>query len=162
MSSMLRAGIARIDITPSAGFRMQGIMSRIEGARGVESNLLATILILADETTKVVLVDCDLIGFDMKLVAEIRQEIGTAVGVPPTQVAVDAPHTHNGPCTSRGNLGGVHDVGGDTNERAALDFYIANLKDNWPPPPPPRIAACNRRGSAAAAAVRLWPSIGRK
>ena len=128
MSSMLKAGIARIDITPPAGFRMQGIMSRIEGARGVESNLLATILILADETTKVVLVDCDLIGFDMELVAEIRQEIGAAVGIPSTQVAVGCTHTHNGPCTSRGNLGGVHDVGGDANERAALEFYIANLK----------------------------------
>ena len=128
MSSMLNAGVARIDITPPGGFRMQGIMSRTEGARDVESNLLGTILVLADETTKVVLADCDLIGFDMELAAEIRQEIAAAVGVAPAQVAVGCTHTHNGPCTSRGNLGGVHDVGGDPNERAALDFYIADLK----------------------------------
>jgi neutral ceramidase len=128
MSSTLNAGVSRIDITPPAGFRMQGIMSRIEGARGIDSNLLATILVLADESSKVVLVDCDLIGFDMELVAEIRREIGAGVGTPATHVAVGCTHTHSGPCTSRGNLGGVHDVGGDPNERAALDFYITNLK----------------------------------
>ena len=147
MSLTLHAGVKRIDITPPIGFRMQGIMSRIEGAAGVESNLLATVLVLKIETTKVVLVDCDLIGLDMELVAEIRHEIGTCIGTPATHVAVGCTHTHSGPCTSRGNLGGVHDVGGDKGECAALDFYIANLKE--------QLAAVTAEADASAQPARL-------
>ena len=66
-SLTLKAAVARIDITPPVGFRMQGAMRRIEPSVGIESPLLATVLILADEKTKVVIFDCDLIGFDLPL-----------------------------------------------------------------------------------------------
>ncbi|MAE67246.1 MAG: hypothetical protein CMJ18_23540 [Phycisphaeraceae bacterium] len=125
----LTAGVARVDITPPVGFRMQGVMRRIEGAVGVESALLATVLVLADESAKVAIFDCDLIGFDLPLADEIREAVGRRLDIPARCVALGCTHTHNGPCTSRGNLGGVHDVGGDTEERAALDAYIARLKD---------------------------------
>ena len=124
----LTAGVARLDITPPLGFRMQGIMNRIEGADGVESALLATVLVMADEHTKLAIFDCDLIGFDLPLADEIRQAVGSRLGTPASHVLLGCTHTHNGPCTSRGNLGGVHDVGGDPAERAALDAYILNLK----------------------------------
>ena len=52
-SLTLKAAVARIDITPPVGFRMQGAMRRIEPSVGIESPLLATVLILADEKTKV-------------------------------------------------------------------------------------------------------------
>ena len=78
----LTAGVARLDITPPLGFRMQGIMSRIEGADGVESALLATVLVLADEHTKLAIFDCDLIGFDLPLADEIRQAVGSSLGHP--------------------------------------------------------------------------------
>ncbi len=123
----LTAGVARIDITPPVGFRMQGAMRRTEGAIGVEAPLLATALVLADEQTKIVLIDCDLIGFDLPLAAEIRQTIAERVSTPLSHVSVGCTHTHNGPCTARGILGGVHDVGGTDQERAALDAYIENL-----------------------------------
>ncbi|MBM3802693.1 MAG: hypothetical protein FJW26_10350 [Acidimicrobiia bacterium] len=124
---VLKAGVARIDITPPVGFRMQGAMRRIEPSLGIESPLLATALVLADGNHKVVLFDCDLIGFDLPLVNEIRQAVGKRVGTSPSQVIVGCTHTHNGPCTSRGNLGGVHDVAGTPAEITALDTYISNL-----------------------------------
>lgn len=124
---ILTAGVARVDITPPVGFRMQGAMRRIEGAVGIESPLLATALVLADEQTKIVIIDCDLIGFDLPLAAEIRQAIADRLGIPVSHVSVGCTHTHNGPCTARGVLGGVHDVGGSAEERAALDAYIENL-----------------------------------
>ena len=125
--STLTAGVARVDITPPVGFRMQGAMRRTEGSVGVESRLLATALVLADEDTKTVLVDCDLIGFDRPLVARIREQIGQRVDTPASHVIVGCTHTHNGPCTARGNLGGVHDIGRDAEEIAQLDAYIENL-----------------------------------
>jgi len=124
---VLKAGVARIEITPPVGFRMQGAMRRIEPSVGIESPLLATALVLGDENSKVVIFDCDLIGFDLPLANEIRQTVSKRVGTPPSHVIVACTHTHNGPCTSRGNLGGVHDVAGTAEEIAALDAYISNL-----------------------------------
>ena len=125
----LTAGVARIDITPPVGFRLQGIMRRIEPSTGVETPLLATALVLADERTKIVLVDCDLLGFDLPLAEEIRERIADRVGTAPSRVAVGCTHTHNGPCTVRGILGGVHQVAGAAPEIKALDAYIENLVD---------------------------------
>jgi len=123
----LKAGIARIDITPPVGFRMQGAMRRIEPSVGIESPLLAAVLVLADEKNKVVIFDCDLIGFDLPLAKEIRESVGRRVGTSPSHVIAGCTHTHNGPCTARGILGGVHDVGGKPEDIAALDAYISNL-----------------------------------
>ena len=125
----LTAGVARIDITPPVGFRLQGIMRRIEPSTGVESPLLATALVLADERTKIVILDCDLLGFDLPLAAKIRKRIADRVGTTPSRVAVGCTHTHNGPCTVRGILGGVHQVAGGAEEIKALDAYIEKLVD---------------------------------
>ena len=124
----LTVGVARTDITPPLGFRMQGAMRRTEGASGAQSPLLATCLVLADEDRRLAIVDCDLIGFDVPLADEIRKRIGDGIGVPAPNVILGCTHTHNGPCTFRGALGGVHDVGGEAWEIAALDAYIDNLR----------------------------------
>ncbi len=123
----LTAGVARIDITPPVGFRLEGAMRRVEPSEGIESPLLATALVLADEQTKIVLIDCDLIGFDLPLAGEIRRAIADRVEIPVSQVTVGCTHTHNGPCTARGVLCGVHDVAGDPAEIKALDAYIEDL-----------------------------------
>ena len=47
--NILTAGVARIDITPPLGLRMQGVLRRVEGAVGIDSHLLATALVLADD-----------------------------------------------------------------------------------------------------------------
>ena len=69
----LTAGAARIDITPPIGFRMQGIMRRVEPSVGIHMPLAATALVLADDNHKIAVIDCDLIGLDLPLAAEIRQ-----------------------------------------------------------------------------------------
>ena len=124
---ILTAGVARIDITPPLGLRMQGVMRRVEGAEGIESNLLATALVLADNDNKIVILDCDLIGFDRPLAEEIRTKIGEKVGTASFNVLLGATHTHNGPSTSRGNLAGPHDVPVRAGEIEELDTYIENL-----------------------------------
>src|SRR5260370_23715195 len=123
----LKAGVSRIEITPPIGFRMQGAMRRIEPSVGIESPLLATALVIGDEKNKVVIFDCDLIGFDLPLADQIRRTVGKRLGIHPSHVIVGCTHTHNGPCTVRGSLGGVHDVGGKAEDIAALDAYLANL-----------------------------------
>ena len=126
-NNTLRAGVARVDITPPAGLRMQGAMRRVEPAEGTESNLLATALVIADDQTKIVIIDCDLIGFDMDLAWQIRTAIGERVGTTKWNVLVGCTHTHNGPCTVRGCLAGPHDVAPAPNEIEILDQYIDEL-----------------------------------
>ena len=125
--SHLTAGVARIDITPPVGFRLEGLMRRVGPSEAVESPLLATALVLADEQTKIVLLDCDLLGFDLPLADEIRKSVARRVGTSVGRVTVGCTHTHNGPCTARGILGGVHHIGGDPAEIDALDAYIEEL-----------------------------------
>ena len=102
-------------------------MRRVEGADGIESRLLATALLIADADTKIVIIDCDLIGFDLPLAAEIRRAIGERVGTPSTNVLVGCTHTHNGPATARGTLAGPHDIPVRPGEVESHDTYIENL-----------------------------------
>ena len=129
LSNQLTAGVARVDITPPPGFRMQGAMRRTEGARGVESRLSATALLLADDSTKIAIVDCDLVGFDVPTADAMRAAIGEAVQTPAFQVILGCTHTHNGPCTHRLALGGPHHVAARPGEVEALDAYVEDLQN---------------------------------
>lgn len=147
----LTAGVARVDITPPIGFRLQGAMRRIEPSTGVESPLLARALVLADEQTKVVILDCDLIGVDPALGDKIRKTIGDRLGIPSTRVIAGFTHTHNGPCTTRGTIGGPHHGGGKPGEIEILEAYIETLVHQLTGL---AVAADGRRKPARAAAGR--------
>ena len=125
----LTAGVARIDITPPIGFRMQGIMRRVEPSTGIHMPLAATALVLADDNHKIAVIDCDLVGLDLPLAAEIRQNVADRLGTETSHVTVACTHTHNGPATVRTSLGGPHDLAPRPGEIESLDAYIAELVD---------------------------------
>ena len=66
-NKILTAGVARVDITPPVGFRLQGIIRRVEPSVSVHMPLFATGIVLSDEQTKIAIFDCDLIGLDICL-----------------------------------------------------------------------------------------------
>ena len=125
----LTAGVARVDITPPIGFRMQGLMRRIEPSIGVHMPLAATALVLADDHHKIAVIDCDLLGLDLPLAAEVRQAVADRIGTQTSHVTVACTHTHNGPCTIRKSLAGPHDIAPRPGEVESLDAYIAELVD---------------------------------
>jgi len=125
----LTAGAAKIDITPPIGFRMQGIMRRIEPSVGIHMPLAATALVLADDNHKIAVIDCDLIGLDMPLAAEIRQAVAQRIGTETSHVTVACTHTHTSPATVRTSLGGPHDLAPRSGEIESLDAYVAELVD---------------------------------
>ena len=125
----LTAGVARIDITPPIGFRLQGIIRRIEPSTGVHMPLHATALVLADGNRKIAIIDCDLVGLDLPLAAEIRGAVADRIGTEPSHVTVACTHTHNSPCTVRDSLAGPHDLAPRPGEVEALDDYVAELVD---------------------------------
>jgi neutral ceramidase len=94
--SNLRAGVAKVDITPT---ETEGVM--VTGHRrmvhGVRDPLRAGVLILDDGETKVAIVTLDTIFAWNDLVALVRPRIEQATGVPASNILVAASHNHSAP-----------------------------------------------------------------
>lgn len=92
----LEAGVAVVDITPPAGYRMSGYFhERLN--QGVHDPLLAKSLVLRQGDTQIALVICDVIGIAPAVDRLARQKAAKAVGIPTEHIVVAATHTHTGP-----------------------------------------------------------------
>ena len=90
----LRAGTARVEITPPVGIRMTGYAARKSGATGVHDPLFARVLVVRDENVSVAIVVGDLAIFCMdRVVAEAKEKWKL------DHVVLSATHTHSGPRT---------------------------------------------------------------
>ena len=98
MPPQLQAATARTVITPPVGITHAtwGAQTHTR-AEGVDLDLWATALVLANAETKVAIVDIDLVGYPM--VAATREVITRLTGIPGDHVRLSATHTH-----SAGNL----------------------------------------------------------
>jgi hypothetical protein len=103
MPPALRAGAARIDITPDLArfphVDLTGFIARQNPATSVRDPLYARALVLDDGTRQLAIVSCDLLGLSQELVDELRLHIAEATGIPGPQVLIAATHTHAGPAT---------------------------------------------------------------
>jgi hypothetical protein len=96
VTSNLRAGVAKVDITPSdvAGSKVVGHTRKVTGLR---DPLRAGILILDDGETKAAIVTLDTIGAWEDMVKLARENIARETGVPAANIMVTASHNHSGP-----------------------------------------------------------------
>lgn len=94
--SNLRAGVAKVDITPSEVVRFSVIGHQRE-VTGVRDPLRAGVLILDDGETKAAIVTMDTIGAWEDMVKLARENIEKATGVPAANIMVSASHNHSGP-----------------------------------------------------------------
>jgi len=96
VESNLRAGVAKVDITPEEA---DGVM--VTGHRrvvhGVRDPLRAAVLILEDGETRAAIVTLDTIGAWDEMVALARERIEKLTGVPSANIMVAASHNHSGP-----------------------------------------------------------------
>jgi hypothetical protein len=122
MTGELRAGVARVDITPPVGISMAGYYSRDGVSTGVERALTATAVVLTNGEAKVAIVACDLIFIQSPAVDEIRQSIGEAIGIDAGSVLVNCSHTHCGPSPLWGPWENEH-------QEMLQKSYMANLKN---------------------------------
>jgi hypothetical protein len=97
MTQNLRAGVARVTITPPIGTFLIGYLDREEGCRDVHDDLYATALVLDDGETRLAIVSCDLLFLHPDMVAVIRQDVESRTGIPGQNVMLAATHTHSGP-----------------------------------------------------------------
>jgi hypothetical protein len=94
IQSNLKAGVAKIDITPPADTPVIGHPRKTSGAR---DPLRAGILLLDDGKTRAAIATFDLISASDALVKAARQAISTSTGVPAGNILVAASHNHSGP-----------------------------------------------------------------
>jgi len=95
----LRAGAAKVVITPPAGTRLSGYAGRAGTSTGAHDDLYARALVLDDGARRLALLTCDLVGLSDESVARIRKAIEAPAGIPSEHVMVSCTHTHSGPAT---------------------------------------------------------------
>ena len=103
----LRAGAARIDITPQNPVRMSGYASRKELSTGVHDPLSARVLAFEIGGKRLILVSTDLIGFYDGTAEHLRGALVNELDLEPSQLFLSAIHTHAGPSLST-NLARSH------------------------------------------------------
>ena len=98
MPPTLRAGVGRVVITPPIGIAHAGWgVQTHQRAEGVDMDLLATVLVLANGSAEVALVDVDFCVVGRDLADPIRQAIADLSGIPFAHVRLSYTHTHSGP-----------------------------------------------------------------
>ncbi|HHY81383.1 MAG TPA: hypothetical protein GX505_01735 [Clostridiales bacterium] len=94
---MMKAGYARIDITPEKSMKMAGYDRRSGRSAGVLDPLYVSVVVIGNETPDIAVCSFDLLGVDMEFCSEFRQLVSNSTGIPERHVIVCATHTHSGP-----------------------------------------------------------------
>ena len=93
---MLKAGFARIDITPPFGINIEGYYEpRI--ADGILDPLLATAIVFDDGERRAALLSVDIVGMSQPCSELICKEIAEAIETSPDSIIIACTHTHVGP-----------------------------------------------------------------
>ncbi|MGD0536013.1 MAG: neutral/alkaline non-lysosomal ceramidase N-terminal domain-containing protein [Verrucomicrobiota bacterium] len=93
----LRAGTARIEITPTMPVKLAGYESRKELSRGVHDPLSARAMAFSQGGHRLVLVSIDNLGFYNRTADPLRQAILDACQLQPSELFLCAIHTHSAP-----------------------------------------------------------------
>lgn len=94
---MLKAGFARLDVTPPLGSDLSGYFYR-RAAKGVRDPLYLNAVAIGDGEQTLILMAIDYIGIKLHYNVKIRQQISKRTGVPEDHILIAALHQHTAPC----------------------------------------------------------------
>jgi neutral ceramidase len=94
---MMKAGIAKHNVTPPVGVDLTGYVARTGPSNKVHDDLFATALVLDDGSKRIGIIAIDLVGTDMAQDAALRDAISKATGIEPGNLLIASSHTHAGP-----------------------------------------------------------------
>ena len=97
MKMQLRAGAAKVNITPPVGTPLSGYTTRKEVSQGIHDELYAKALVLGDGERTLALITTDLLGFYGDFVDKIRDLIKQRTKIRKGDILVSATHTHSAP-----------------------------------------------------------------
>lgn len=92
---MLKAGFARVDITPTLGVAIPGYFEK-RYVKGVCDPLYATAVAFDDGEKRIVVMSVDLIGMNMEFMSLLRPEVAKAIDTDVDGVFICCTHTHTG------------------------------------------------------------------
>jgi neutral ceramidase len=95
----LRAGAARVDITPApdAALPMAGYASRTQGFRGIHDHIYVRAIVLDDGTTQAALVAWESLFVPDTVWADTSRRIANEIGIRPEHLLLSAVHDHGAP-----------------------------------------------------------------
>jgi hypothetical protein len=124
----VRAGVARVDITPQGPIWMSGYASRNHPSEGVRQHLWARALAIeAPPGGRVVIVTTDLVGLPAEVSGEVAERARRQFGIERSRLLLNSSHTHTGPVVWPA-LSTMFD--GSPAEEAKLREYAAHLMDD--------------------------------
>jgi len=98
----MRAGAARMAITPPVGTELSGFVAREQPSVGLLDDLYARALYLRRDEPggeKLLWLHCDVIGFTRADAERLRKQLCEKLSLESRQVLLSATHTHSGPAT---------------------------------------------------------------
>lgn len=131
---VLRAGTAKIDITPEKPVKMAGYASRTELSQGVHDPLSARVVAFENNGKRLVLVSTDLIGFYDGTADYMRKAILDEFKLEPSELFLTAIHTHSAPSpTINKEKGHPNNVEYTENLKGKLTEAIRSALNNMGP-----------------------------
>ncbi len=91
----IKAGAAKVKITPPAGTRMAGYTTRLVPAEGVHDDLFVRALVVSNSELTIGIVSADVLLVTEDFVAQVRQAAEKSTGIPPQNLIIAATHTHS-------------------------------------------------------------------
>ena len=123
----MKAGFAKIVITPEKNMWMAGYANRTKPSEGKLHDLYGKALVIQDSRgARVVLVTTDLLGLPRALTSEISEYANKSYGLRRDQILFNSSHTHTGPVVNS-SLAGAYDL--DAAQSALIDDYTRQLKN---------------------------------
>jgi hypothetical protein len=124
----MRAGFAKIVITPEKNVWMAGYANRTKPSEGKIHDLYAKALVIQDSRgARAVLVTTDLLGLPRALTSEISEYANKSYGLRRDQILFNSSHTHTGPVV-KSSLAGAYDL--DAAQSALMEDYTRRLKND--------------------------------
>ncbi len=99
-ASLVPAGVARVDISPTNAVRLMGYAARAQlpAPTEVAQRIHVRALALGNDPAPAVLLTIDNCILPGALAEEVRERLAHRFGVPPGNIALTVTHTHSAPC----------------------------------------------------------------
>jgi neutral ceramidase len=126
----LKAGIAKVDITPTESLFMGGYdeSCRSGPSDGVYGKIYIRALVFDDSKTRIAFIEADVVSLPQSDYSTIRELIATKTGIPFENIILGCVHNHAAPVPSEQNKGSYWDTHLNDNFIKAVSDAISDLE----------------------------------